>query len=139
MNFKKNARKKFRELLRLKQLRKKARGRIKENSTQQLLQHGDLREGDSFRHCDDYISDEKAPLCLRKFLRYCRWPAIYQIRAMGLGINKPPLFANYLGERVRVVMASRMGDVGITRDLTVECGYSDRVPVEFLSDFSNER
>jgi len=41
--------------------------------------------------------------------------------------------------RVKVVMASRFGDVGITGDLTAENGYDLRVPVEALSNFSEEK
>lgn len=42
------------------------------------------------------------------------------------------------GDRVRVVMASRFGDVGITRKLKENAGYLARVPVEWLTDFSEE-
>jgi hypothetical protein len=101
----------------------------------------DLNDAPTFKHCDDYIDDENQPKCLRSFLRYCRWPAHLQFRAERLGIKKPALFADwqrYKGKkkRVRVVMASRFGDVGITRDLKAESGYDWRVPVEMLSNFS---
>lgn len=39
-------------------------------------------------------------------------------------------------KRVRLVMASRFGDVGITRNLKAESGYAWRVPVEELCNFS---
>lgn len=39
------------------------------------------------------------------------------------------------GQRVRIVMVSRMGDVGITEDLTVSSGYIARVELESLCDF----
>ncbi len=42
------------------------------------------------------------------------------------------------GKRIRAVMASRFGDVGITEDLTAERGYSSRVAVEELSNFSDK-
>jgi len=91
-----------------------------------------------FRHCDEFIDDETQPLCLRKFLRYCRWPAIYQFRAHRLGITKPRLFANYGGKLVRVVMASRFGDVGITGDLEADSVYDLRVAVGDLINFSGD-
>jgi len=97
-----------------------------------------IEDAEDFRHCDDYIDDESQPLCLRRFLRYSRWPAVYQFRAEGLGIKKPPLFADCGGERYRVVMASRFGDVGITKNLEAESGYSRRVVVADLSNFSAE-
>lgn len=40
------------------------------------------------------------------------------------------------GQRVRVVMASRFGDVGITTRLQDRNGYMLRVPVEALENFS---
>lgn len=87
-------------------------------------------------HCDELICDEKQPLCLRRFLRYKRWPAAYQCKAHRLGIKEPQLFADYGNRRVKVVMASRLGDVGITGDITADCGYDLRVPVEALKNFS---
>lgn len=107
-------------------------------------------------HCDDYIDDEKQPKALRDFLRYKRSPAIEQRG------SAPPLFANikeaatgkaYLGywdgnnpamrdvplaagQRVRVVMASRFGDVGITPNLKADHGYVMRVSVDALDNFS---
>lgn len=44
------------------------------------------------------------------------------------------------GERVKIVMVSRLGDVGITENLKCErgCGgYGARVPLDDLDDFSN--
>jgi hypothetical protein len=47
-----------------------------------------------------------------------------------------------VGTRVKIVMASRFDDVGITDDLTAENGYHLRVSIDKLdqmfSDFSNE-
>ena len=37
-----------------------------------------------------------------------------------------------IGTRVKIVMASRFGDVGITDDLTAENGYHLRVPIDEL-------
>lgn len=83
-------------------------------------------------HCDDYIDDPTAPWALRRFLAFARAPApgAYQPKP------HPCLFADHDGQRVRVTMASRFGDVGITRDLDVEMGYERRVHVSQLSNFS---
>jgi hypothetical protein len=89
---------------------------------------------DEMRHCDDYIDDETQPECLRAFLDHARSPAHGMMRDG----PRPKLFADYSGKRVRVVMASRFGDVGITRNLTVEHGYDKRVAVASLSNFSAE-
>ena len=106
------------------------------------------------RHCDDYIKDKSQPKCLRKYLLSNRLPAYLKYeektkRRLG-GI--PKLYATLAsdlgkefavhgktvkkGTRVRIVMASRLGDVGITTDLSAENGYSHRIPVEYLSEFS---
>lgn len=80
-------------------------------------------------HCDDYIDDETQPECLRKFLDHSR-----SILREG---KRPKLFADYNGKRVRVVMASRFGDVGITPDLKAEYGYKKRVEVASLTNFGD--
>lgn len=42
------------------------------------------------------------------------------------------------GTRVKIVMVSRFGDVGITDDLTAENGYDARVPLDSLCNFKTE-
>ena len=83
-------------------------------------------------HCDDYIDDPAAPAALRKFLAFARAPAHGQL----LPRPHPTLFADHEGKRVRVTMASRFGDVGVTSDLAAEVGYETRVPVSQLTGFS---
>lgn len=84
------------------------------------------------KHCDDYIDDPTQPECLRTFLDYARSPAHGALRDG----PRPKLFARHNGRLVRVVMASRFGDVGITTRLHNEHGYEKRVSVEDLTDFS---
>ena len=116
-----------------------------------------------FKHCDDYIKDKTQPMCLRKFLLHKRIPAYWQIKYWKDSWGTPELFATIdvdsittkggikydikkalemknkeSKKRVRVVMASRFGDVGITPRLDAKNGYSTRVPVEWLSDFKGE-
>ncbi len=86
------------------------------------------------KHCDEYIDDPNAPAALRKFLDRARAPA----HGMLCDAPFPKLFADYNGNRVRVVMASRFGDVGITLKLDIDHGYTKRVPVEALSNFGDE-
>lgn len=86
----------------------------------------------TFRHCDEYIDDPTSPEPLRKFLDRARAPAHGAL----LPGPYPTLFADYQGKRVRVVMASRFGHVGITEHLDREHGYELAIPVEFLSNFS---
>lgn len=85
------------------------------------------------KHCDDYIDDEDQPPALRVFLERARSPAHGMLEREPY----PKLFADYRRKRVRVVMASRHGDVGITSDLTAECGYEWRVEIAKLSNFSD--
>ena len=84
------------------------------------------------KHCDDYIDDPTAPDVLRKFLAFARGPA----HGLMSGAPVPKLFADHAGVRVRVTMASRMGDVGVTTNFNAEAGYQQRVAVEELSSFS---
>ena len=86
----------------------------------------------NLKHCDDYIEDQSQPDCLRAFLDHARAPAHGAFRHT----PRPTLFADYGGRRVRVVMASRFGDVGITTRLADEHGYEKRVAVADLSNFS---
>lgn len=92
------------------------------------------------RHCDDYIDDPTQPECLRAFLRRARSPAHGHLSDEPY----PVLFATYTGkpwrgidpgDRVRVVMASRMGDVGITKNHYAASGYEARCSVEHLERF----
>jgi hypothetical protein len=104
-----------------------------------------IEEEQNFRHCDDYIRDKTQPMALRRFLLYKRIPAVWQIQRWRWPV--PALFATYVEsngpggrkgkrKRVRVAMASRFGDVGITRRLDAAFGYTERVPVEELTEFS---
>lgn len=99
------------------------------------------------KHCDDYIRDKTQPRCLRKWLLYKRIPAYWQMKYWKDSWGVPTLFAtnshplddklSYMnGHRVRVNMASRFGDVGITASLTRENGYDARVYLSNLKDFS---
>jgi len=88
------------------------------------------------KHCDDYIDDETQPKCLRRYLRWHRWPAIYQFKAAMWKFKEPKLFADFEGKRVQLVMASRFGDVGITEDLKCYRGYNNRVMIDQLTNFS---
>lgn len=54
-------------------------------------------------------------------------------------IERTRVTAKYHGRRYRVVMASRMGDVGLSRNMDEPNGYSKRVDVLDLSDWSMER
>lgn len=84
------------------------------------------------KHCDDYIDDPGTPVALRAFLARAREPAHGMLRAD----RYPRLFATYAGKRVRVTMASQLGDVGISYDWSRDFGYDTRVAVESLTDFS---
>lgn len=98
------------------------------------------------KHCDDYIDDPYAHPALRAYLKHARSP--------GHGHSSPKphpkLFATWLGykgagfkgiepgDRIRVTVCSRMGDVGITKKLDANVGYEVRTDVASLTDFSEE-
>ena len=88
----------------------------------------------NFSHCDSYIDDESAPEVLRAYLRWARSPA----HGMNQPKPHPTLYANYNGNRVRITMASRLGDLGITSVLDASYGYEARVPVSALHNFSDK-
>lgn len=89
-------------------------------------------------HVDDVINDPSWPAPLRNYLRVQRLPAIHKMEERRKG-NNPQLWATYNGKWVRVVMASRMGDVGISKNLDNETGYTDRVCVSRLENFRDYR
>ncbi len=104
------------------------------------------------KHCDDYIDDPSQPECLRRYLGWARLPASCKYPPKDPAYERyiseelrphiwrgppPTLFADHEGKRVRIVMASRFGGVGITTDLKADHGYSERVAVEALSNFSD--
>lgn len=104
-------------------------------------------------HVDDVVEDEAYPDCLRTFLRYHRLPAC--LKAPGEDREKikkyvleeewpyiwtdpaPRCFADYNGYRVRLTMASRLGDVGISPMLEGNSGYRERVSLADLSNFGD--
>lgn len=90
----------------------------------------DQRHGESKWHCDDLRDNPDTPAVVRAFL------AVTRVPAHGGGRQTPPLYATHLGERVRVTMASRFGDVGITTDLT-GTNYKRRVLLPELTDFGD--
>lgn len=88
---------------------------------------------------------------LDNYLSFNLRPAIEKYGDMAKGIPEPELYATLTtatscrddeflpkGTRVRVVMASRFGDVGITSDLTKTHGYQARVACPALTDFSTK-
>ncbi len=79
-----------------------------------------------------------SPECVRWFLFVNLLPAALKPLVCDKTGGNPKLFADYKGERVRVVMASRFGDVGITKNLKAETGYSERLLMDELSNFSDE-
>jgi len=89
-------------------------------------------------HCDDYIQDPSTPLCLRYFLLVHRLPAVDGQVIMDYK-GSPECYATWKGtKRVRLVMASRFGDVGITPRLQGNNGYTARVSLDELSNFSDK-
>lgn len=87
-------------------------------------------------HCDDYAQRVTSHKDARWFIFIERLPASLRQLVRDRGIPDPVLYATHQGKRVRVTMASRFGDVGITQVLEAPMGYDTRVSVDELSDFS---
>jgi len=85
-------------------------------------------------HCDDLLAAKTLPNCVQAYLAVARSPATERLKIK----EHPTLFATYEGRRVRIVMASRFGDVGITNSLRSNSGYSSRVLLPNLIDFSDK-
>jgi hypothetical protein len=88
------------------------------------------------KHCDDYADAPSGDPSARWFIFINRLPVGLKQLVRERGIPSPRLFADHAGTRVRVVMASRLGDLGITTNLGAEHGYEWRVSVEDLTNFS---
>jgi len=82
-------------------------------------------------HCDDILEDKSLPDCVIKYLKVARY--------LGVEYDEiaPPLYATYKDKRVRIIMASRSGDVGITEMLGDVNGSGIRVYLPELTDFSD--
>jgi hypothetical protein len=92
-------------------------------------------------HIDDWIgygAMNDAPDEVVWWFHLQRLPAT--LRWMGERMSKcgDAVFATYEGQRVRVVMASRLGDVGITTHLEAENGYEKRVFIDDLTELSTK-
>ena len=95
-------------------------------------------ENQDWTHCDDAITDYELPDCIRYYLLINRLPATEKIPVVAM-VGEPKCFATYKNKRVRLVMASRMGDIGITEKLDTENGYDERVSIDELSDFTESK
>lgn len=91
-------------------------------------------------HVDDWISrsvcnyGDPAIQYAACALLLMRLPAVE--KAVMSRFIRLPLYCDYNGVRVRVVVASRMGDIGITTDLNSE-QYQERVLLSKCSNWGN--
>jgi hypothetical protein len=88
-------------------------------------------------HCDTWAEDFSKPKHLRWWILLNRLPASLRRLAQEYVKPWPALYARHNGVKVRVVMASRFGDVGITTKLNDTHGYSLRVRLSQLEEFSD--
>jgi len=93
---------------------------------------------DHVEHIEDHIYDLKLPAFVRTWITINRLPAIEKW-AMEETFGVMKITAEHEGKRVRVTMASRMGDCGITTQMSREHGYDKRVMFSTLSKFKWER
>ncbi len=88
------------------------------------------------RQNEDAMRDYSLPAIVRGFIAINSGPATETMAIREAGFM-PRLYGTHEGERVRVVMVSRMGDIGISRD-DKEHGYFKRCSIYDLTDFSEE-
>jgi hypothetical protein len=89
-------------------------------------------------HIDDWLdlpAKDDAEKLAKEFLEHCRRPAAEKDYAW---IRANPLFCTYKGERWRVVGASRLGDVWLSKQFDRENGYEIRPDVDACSDWSKD-
>jgi hypothetical protein len=86
---------------------------------------------------DDFIDAHDTDKTVSWFLFLHRLPATLQFK-FEKEIKKHKLFCDHEGERWRVTMASRFGDIGISRNLEKDMGYEKRVMLEDCSNWSGE-
>lgn len=90
----------------------------------------------AFTDNDKAIYDHtKLPAFVRSFLAINSLSAVCTVAIREAG-HMPKLFARYHGTPVQVTLVSRLGDVGITTDLSRERGYDERVSIFDLDCFS---
>lgn len=87
-------------------------------------------------HVDDWLdmppANENEALA-KQFLEHCRRPAVNKNYEW---IATNPLFCTYRGERWRVLGASRLGDVWLTKHFERVNGYDVRIDVAECSQWS---
>lgn len=88
------------------------------------------------RRNEDVLHDFDLPAMVRGFIAINQGPATETMAIREAGFM-PRLYASYRGERVRVTMVSRLGDVGVSRK-DEEYGYFDRCSIYDLSEFGDE-
>lgn len=102
---------------------------LREVNDGMYMTNPDTKYGQNAWHCDDILRTANAPVCVLDFIRAARNPNI-------ISADYPPLFATYQTFRVRVVMASPLGFVGITPHLLETSDYELRVFIPDLTNFS---
>jgi len=86
----------------------------------------------------DYIYDFDIPVMLRAWIIMMNLPALESETFRSAGIV-PSIYAKYKRDWVRLVMASRLGDVGISYSIDSDTGYDKRVMLSDLSEFTDKR
>lgn len=99
----------------------------------QNLEYYQYAEG----HVDHALVDFRHPHALQLFLLVHRMPAA-EAAIITRAHGYPVCYALHESKIVRLVMASRMGDIGITDDLEAEHGYQKRVMLSDLSGFTDK-
>ena len=95
-----------------------------------------LTEKQTMLHIDDWLdtpSEDPEIILAKEFLEYCRRPAMDKEDSW---LRANPLFCTYKEERWKVLGASRMGDVWLTKHFDRIYGYDIRIYISECSNFS---
>ncbi len=98
--------------------------------------HGAIQDDPG--HCDDVADNPETPAFVRDFINYERLPCVDQWEEQKKpGFVAPELYGTTpLGFRVRVVLCSRFGHVGVSRIINRSMGYEKYCRLPQLSNLS---
>ena len=99
-------------------------------------------------HVDDWLdypgkefytpqTNDNNKLYAKFVLDYMRMPS-FKIQGYRSFMQDNKLFCTYNNQRYRVTMASRMGTIGLRRDMDADCGYDVNAFVNQCTSWSNK-
>lgn len=88
-------------------------------------------------HVDDFVAHSQSPDYASWILMHFRLPAVMQAKFRDI-MKDRKLFCSRAGHRYRVIGASRMGDIWLTKDFSRDAGYDERVDIADCTNFGDQ-